>query len=102
MAYSFDELEGRERRRWMKPNAHIYMRPDAQRFMRPDAARFFHSDQMRFNPYGPEGEPEPASSTARVYTRPPADIRAPAHAGRPRFARASALAPGSAPRTARS
>ena len=50
MAYSFDELAERERRRWMKPNAHLYMRPDAQRFMRPDAARFVHPDQMRFNP----------------------------------------------------
>ncbi|MGA8155082.1 MAG: RNase A-like domain-containing protein, partial [Rhodoplanes sp.] len=46
---------------------------------------------------GPEGEPEPVSSSARAYARPPAAIRAPAHAGRPRFARASALAPGVGP-----
>lgn len=97
MAYSFDELAERERRRWMKPNAHLYMRPDAQRFMRPDAARFVHPDQMRFNPYGPEGEPEPVSYSARAYARPPAAIRAPAHAGRPRFVRASAPAPGVGP-----
>jgi len=97
MAYSFDELAERERRRWMKPNAHLHIRADAHRFMRPDAARFFHPDGKRFDPDGPEGEPEPVSSSARAYARPPAAIRAPAHAGRPRFARASALAPGVGP-----
>jgi hypothetical protein len=30
MAYSFDELAECERRRWMKPNAHLFMRPGAQ------------------------------------------------------------------------
>lgn len=35
MAYSFGELAERERRRWMKPNAHLHIRPDAQRFLRP-------------------------------------------------------------------
>ena len=97
MAYSFDELAERERRRWMKPNAHLHIRPDAQRFMRPDAARFFHPDGKRFDPDGPEGEPEPVSSSARAYARPPVAIRAPAYVGRPRFARASAPAPGVGP-----
>ncbi|MGA8158593.1 MAG: hypothetical protein WB822_20790, partial [Rhodoplanes sp.] len=67
MAYSFDELAERERRRWMKPNAHLHIRADAHRFMRPDAARFFHPDGKRFDPDGPEGEPESVSSSARAY-----------------------------------
>jgi hypothetical protein len=83
MAYSFDELVERERRRWMKPNAHLYVRPDAHRFLRPGAARFSHPDRKRFNPYGPEGKPEPVSSSARAYARPRAAFRAPAYAGRP-------------------
>ena len=57
MAYSFDELAERERRRWMKPNAHLWVCPDAHRFMRPDAARFIplgakgwrHPDEKLWN-----------------------------------------------------
>jgi hypothetical protein len=93
MAYSFDELAERERRRWMKPNAHLYVRPDAQRFLRPDKARFVHPDGKRFNRFEPKSALEPTSS-ARVYAQASAAIRAPAYAGRPGFVRASALAPG--------
>lgn len=37
MPYTIEDLLDRERRRWMKPNAHLYMRPDAHRFTRSDA-----------------------------------------------------------------
>jgi Bacterial CdiA-CT RNAse A domain len=96
MAYSFDELAERERRRWMKPNAHHYVRPDAQRFMQPDAARFFHPDGKRFDLYDPNSALEPAS-LARVYPQPSTASRAPAYAGRARFVRASAPALGVGP-----
>lgn len=60
MAYSFDELAERERRRRMQPNAHLHVRPAAQRFLRPDAARFIppgakgwrHPDEKLWNFHG--------------------------------------------------
>lgn len=40
MPYSDEDLEHYQRRRWLKPNAHLYMRPDAERWRDPDRARW--------------------------------------------------------------
>ena len=44
MASIDPRYERYQRRRWLRPNAHLYMRPDAQRFLRADAARFLRAD----------------------------------------------------------
>jgi hypothetical protein len=59
MPYLPDDPVERERRRWMRENAHLYIRPDAHRFVRPDAHRFLrpdapgwkHPDHKLRNPY---------------------------------------------------
>jgi hypothetical protein len=44
MSFTINDLAERERRRWMRENAHIYVRHDAHRFVRPDAHRFLGPD----------------------------------------------------------
>jgi len=40
MAQAGSDWTASQRRRWMRPNAHLYMRPDAHRWLRPDWKRF--------------------------------------------------------------
>ena len=38
----------RQRRRWMRPNAHLWIRPDAYRFMPRNAPRWYGKDAVRY------------------------------------------------------
>ena len=53
MPYSFDELVAHQRRRWMRPDAHLFVRPDARGFADCDAARWrerlLHRDHKLWN-----------------------------------------------------
>lgn len=53
MAYSFEDLVARERRRWMRPDTHLFVRPDARGSTDYDAAhwreRLLHPDHKLWN-----------------------------------------------------
>ena len=43
-----DSWAAEQRRRWMRPNAHLWIRPDAYRFMAPGAPRWVGKDVVRY------------------------------------------------------
>jgi hypothetical protein len=51
-----------QRKRWMRPNAHLYIRHDAHRFMPPGSPRYTGKDVVKyFWPDAPEKRPSPSA-----------------------------------------
>jgi hypothetical protein len=53
MSYTFEDLVAHERRRWMRPDAHLFVRPDARGSLDCDMARWrerlLHQDHKLWN-----------------------------------------------------
>jgi hypothetical protein len=43
-----DAWAAEQRRRWMRPNAHLYVRPDVWRFMPAGAPRYYGKEAVRY------------------------------------------------------
>jgi hypothetical protein len=53
-----------QRKRWMRPNAHLWIRPDAYRFMPPGAPLWVGRDVVNY--YGPKSQSEQPAEHANV------------------------------------
>jgi hypothetical protein len=58
------ELDEYQRRRWMRPNAHLYIRHDAHRFMPPGSPLYVGKDVVKYFWPEPEDRPSAVSDAA--------------------------------------